>query len=392
MYFFVFRTLHIGGVETLLLRECSWYKKRGKTVIICQFVSQIAMDSFKNVGIDFKVLPKWRPQDIFDTISSMGSVAFVKFFSYKHYLEFALKYSKLNWKCLSYCVHPDDLRFAKSLKSVKPLIAPFFRRAISCSIHNNSLIFMDKNTALVSLEYYGLEDLINKCAIVHLPFNCSNSLPKPYDNNHCSILTIARATFPYKGYILGLIDTLDSNVTRFKNFSLTIISTGEDIQILKQKISSVKYIKDRITLIEGVSPEQLSNFYRKADIYVGMGTTILEASNYGVPAIVVRYDTNEFEAIGLFSDNPDDLGSVIAETHNGYNDLIRIMDISAQEYIELQRCAKNALYDNYNQDDILNTFENWKCKSNYLELPMGIKSILLLYFKLSRCFLDKKKN
>ena len=93
MYFFVFRTLHIGGVETLLLRECSWYKKRGKTVIICQFVSQIAMDSFKNVGIDFKVLPKWRPQDIFDTISSMGSVAFVKFFSYKHYFSFSQQYS-----------------------------------------------------------------------------------------------------------------------------------------------------------------------------------------------------------------------------------------------------------------------------------------------------------
>ncbi len=112
-------------------------------------------------------------------------------------------------------------------------------------------------------------------------------------NAKISVLTICRMDFPFKGYVLGLIDDF-SKLCKKNDIYLTIVGDGAGFKYVEKKISCLdKAIAERITLIPMVPYQKLKDLYSVADVYVGMGTTLLEASKYSIPAIVAdayQYD------------------------------------------------------------------------------------------------------
>ena len=74
---------------------------------------------------------------------------------------------------------------------------------------------------------------------------------------------------------------------------------------IKKIISKLPLETQKNIYIEGIVPyEKLEYYFEDADIYIGMGTTVLDACNHMVPALTVCSYTYEFLTIGFFYENP----------------------------------------------------------------------------------------
>ncbi len=384
MYFFVFRSLHIGGVETLILRECDWYKKRGGICVICQHISGIEKKEFEQHDIQYIQLKKWNSREIFNCINNVSSkIDYIKFYHFKDFIEFDFKYHRKRIKYLYYCVHPRNMFYFQTLPKLKQRFGCVFSELIENYIDSRNIIFMNEDVINSTLDYYGIIQYKDKCSIILLPFKIQQYDYKKRNKGKLRILTVARADFPYKGYVLGLIDDLANNFNDLSDFELTIISAGDDILELKSKIDSIeKRIQKQIVLIEGVYPEELDDFYSSADVYIGMGTTVLEATNFGVPSIVAQYDTRDFCTKGFFYENPMDLGSKYTDEHKGIIELTEIYKTSDDEYKSIQIKSLQALNENYDEELIFKEFDSWECLYDTKRIGLLKRLFVKTYFKL----------
>lgn len=161
-----------------------------------------------------------------------------------------------------------------------------------------------------------------------------------------SILTVARL-YPMKEYVFGLIDALavlDAERDR-PGLTLTIIGDGPFLEELRE-FTRQRGVGSLVFFVGTVSPDHLDAYYDQADVFVGMGTTLLEASGRGVPSIVAIGHSRNFESHGFFCDT---LGHTLGEAasgigrRDGVGYLRRLID-SEQLREEISRsCRRKAL-------------------------------------------------
>ncbi len=145
------------------------------------------------------------------------------------------------------------------------------------------------------------------------------------------ILTICRYEFPYKGYLLGLIQQFGELCDRYDNLELQIIGWGEGEKRVCHEILQLRDDKqERIKLIGRVDYELLEDYLKEADVYVGMGTTLLDAGKMGIPAIAVDFFTEQSVSDQLLCDNAE----VVARTHRVMTSelLEQVINYSDEEY------------------------------------------------------------
>lgn len=95
--------------------------------------------------------------------------------------------------------------------------------------------------------------------------------------------------------------------------SLTIIGDGPFLEQLKE-LTRQRGVQGLVVFTGEVPPDLLDSYYNQADVFVGMGTTILEASGRGVPSIVAIGHSRKFETHGFFCDTP---GYTLGEAASG---------------------------------------------------------------------------
>ena len=104
--------------------------------------------------------------------------------------------------------------------------------------------------------------------IMRLPMICKNDLSadkiisKGFFSN--TIITASRAEFPYKGYLLGLLDDFVYLNTKLSDIKLVIVSDGDDINILKNRINNLpSNIQQKISLFGWMNQHFLLNLINK---------------------------------------------------------------------------------------------------------------------------------
>ncbi len=117
------------------------------------------------------------------------------------------------------------------------------------------------------------------------------------------ILTVARLV-PQKGYVEGLIRAVGSFV-RQEGIDLELCIVGQGPRMTRLRwVAWRSGIAGRVRFVGPVAYADLPAYYRAADVYVGMGTTVLEAAVHGVPCLVAEAYTDELRSPGLFSGLP----------------------------------------------------------------------------------------
>lgn len=115
-----------------------------------------------------------------------------------------------------------------------------------------------------------------------------------------SILAVARL-HPMKEYVFGLVDAVA--ILRKEgcgDVRLTVVGDGP----LKAGLIALvrKHgLEAHVRFAGTVAPSELPAYYSEADIFVGMGTTLLEASSHRVASVVAIGHCPEFKSPGFFS-------------------------------------------------------------------------------------------
>lgn len=237
---------------------------------------------------------------------------------------------------------------------------------------NNNIIFMDESCVSMTEKYYRIqfEDIESKIFRLPMQINDGYSI-KEINLNKFIIITAARMAFPFKGYIIGLIKDFAELKKAYSHIELVIIGNGESLYEVEKVIASLDTsISQDIKLPGNVRYDELIKYFSKAHVFVGMGTSILDAVNSGVLSIVVSSFTYQNRAIGMFHENPLTLGEPdnYIDTMSCKKIIETIINIGPENYANLVKMDYNALLENY---DINNFMKRLIDLKNINKHPVG---------------------
>lgn len=370
----VYNNLVVGGAETLLLRQAKWASKNNEVYLVCNSITRKMKQSFDEVGIEIIITNLKRVNSINKVISELEKsgkeIDKVEFLDYLMYFRFQFiqLIEKTNINAIYYSVLPTNSNFFSHFRKNKA-ISNLLDKYNHIFCYTNGIMFMDKDCCDGFTKINKIEEINKPNNIVLLPF-------EKYDakktSNEISILSIARADFPFKGYLFGLIDAY-KEININNKYNMTIISYGKHIDKLKDKINKSKV--NGITLIDETSPEELKKYYSKTKFYVGMGTTILEAANYGIPCILVAPNLYEFVSNETFDQN----GQLVARNNGkqGIEVLKKFLELDSYEYSKIQEETKKQLI-NYDNEKNMKKIFNRKIIS--MNFNVSLIDSLIFYF------------
>lgn len=235
------------------------------------------------------------------------------------------------------------------------------RKYIDFLYKNNHLLFMDELSLDIARKHLNLSFNGAEDNLFLLPYDVKKEPEFTFKSRNV-IVTMARISFPFKGYILGLIDIF-KRITVEYDCELWIIGDGESRTVLDNKIKELPdHIKDKIKLFNSVSYDKIGDILVGAKVFVGMGTGILDASAFGLPCIAVSEHTYDCLSKGRFDIFPRfvGFGQRDSNTHDIADEIVEIFEMDRDTYIDL--CKKNykALIDNYSMKEFYHRLEKYK--------------------------------
>lgn len=403
-----------GGAQTLLLRMAQWLRQNNYDFCVLTYI----MDD-SNIATQ---ISKVADVTVFSKIgqSSFQSTIWTKFaqkddviitFSFDAHIKVRKILDKGHLKChnLLYLIHRDGLKCLYSRRQSHSFTVKLLKKSISLLLkamaEHHSLIFMDKISWGDTCEYYHLDKFQINPKIICLPMyirktavhNDRASILHRWGQNN-NIITVARADFPFKGYVIGLVMEFIAIKKEIHTISLTIITSSKTSLITEIEktlgISEKNLTSLEIEIYENIDYQELGKYYGQAVLSLGMGTSVLDAANYCVPTLIVKPYTYELKILGYFSDMPDTIAvsensNIRDERNNKLETYVRrISMMNLQEYLNICVKTKDSLdeyYDiNKNMQDILDFAKH---SSRYKLTPLQS-----LYWSLRELYRKKRMN
>ena len=166
--------------------------------------------------------------------------------------------------------------------------------------HSNKF-FMSKEILNLNQKYFNSDFSSSK--VFPLPINNIsdkdfNRLPKKY-----KIISVGRLV-SFKTYNNYMIDVIEDLINSGYNVTYDIYGDGPLMNELVEKIKN-KSLQKHITLHGKVSYDKLKDIFSDAYIFVGMGTSVLEASFCSVPSVVAQEKINNPLSQGYIYNMPE---------------------------------------------------------------------------------------
>ena len=367
-----------GGVATLYYRIANWCKKNN---ILCEILfskmSREQQDFLNKQNIRIKQIDANKNYEYLKKSASYlrnnaeeeSIVLSTEFHDFVRLHD--LLTEDINIKVLLYVVHPYS--FNREHKGVKDKIVKLKnllvrRPIIKKCLKENKFIFMDEYVLEVPCQYYGLKVLSKEAIVQRLPIEIIQEKNELIEKRNAgryeefNILTIARAEIPFKGYMLGLIRDFQKIAVNDTRLTLTIVTYGKDVNLLYNVLENCsEEVKNRIKIIGETSNDELEKFYYTANVYIGMGTTVLEAANYKLPVILVKDYSESFLTSGLFSKQPEN-NIASGKLFDGIELVQNILEMNDEEYILECEASKNGLIRYYGITNAILRIKQWKTR------------------------------
>lgn len=352
-----FKRFDTGGLQTLMVRMAVWCKKNNvDATIVYQTADDRMHDEIVRNDISTEHFDKDSIVALFRSIILDGEEIRLLSFELPEflYLERIINkyFKKQGIYHLMYNVAVSSTIYGNKIKLKLPRAVCFwaYKKIIKSLISSDRITFMDTDTLEACCSYYKIDKATVRDPVYLLPMFI-NDIPENIVKNNKRITTVSRAAFPYKGYLVDLISHFDVIKVSIPDALLTIVSYGPDIDRLKTSIAQSKYSSD-IQLIEGATIDEINRILDDTRLYIGMGTTVLDAANKAVPTIPVWHSTMECITSGMFSDNPQTISKWIDKAD--INELIiNTLSMSDAEYCVLSKATYVAYKDHYDIDLIL---------------------------------------
>lgn len=366
--YFVYKKIITGGCELLIERLSKELKNRLIPVsIIFQSIDQNMQSRYSNAGIQLLKVNSWNRKNVISCLDS--EEAYFITFVWNDFLICNIKSKYIH--TVFYAVHYQAYEMGRNKPIfIKKMLKRIAKKGIVTLNNNRQLLCMDEQTVEYTNTFYKYNTI--EIPILRLAIDTVPEVIRKIDKSKIDILTIARAEFPFKGYILGLLDWFASSDA---NIRLTIVSYGPDEKKIADRIDSFdEIVKKRITLVGKTDYGQLEKYYQTADLYVGMGTTVLDASMRGIVAIPVQAYTLDLITDRFFYEDFRKI-AIDQGSKTGFNKLLQqYRRLESEGKNELSKKSRDAVIDNYSSsaivDELVHILESTKnnCSTIGLEL------------------------
>lgn len=200
---------------------------------------------------------------------------------------------------------------------------------------------------------------LEACKIIRLPMQLTagdfdkKQILQKLQNGNKRIITCARLEFPFKGYILGLIEDFAEIAKSYQDLTLSIIGDGSGRALLEEKINKQpENIRQRISWIPSMIYSDLKEYMKTGFAYVGMGTTVLDACNCAVPSFCVAPYSYSCKSNGFFCDNWDNLADY--DFQKPIADFLKeLLKMDLSQYIDCAYSCKEAVNKHYDINAIM---------------------------------------
>lgn len=378
----------LGGVESNIIRMFAWGNQHGyRNILMLPIEAELIKqwdESIVSNNVEVCYFDRYLKNIILD-----GNEAVIIAYNVDSYLigiRLIKKLKKLKRiKLYFYVLHP----YLISKISMRPILIKIYYKLLLSKIKSKSLIFMDEEVRMAYVNTYRDDAVLNEDNIVRLgmsflKYNDEYVERRYYSNEHV-ITTMARFDFPFKGYIFGLIDDVEKLTLQGYKVRLKIIGDGEGRNELEKKVESSKA---NIELMGYIANDSLEDVLADTFLFVGQGTTLIEAAKYGIPGVIATaYHYKNF-AYGLFNEQPEILGAIINEEIKQktipFEIIMRsILDMSYYEYNKISQSTYNVAHDTYSIDTIMNRitkdeFNEGVAEINNFRLIQFINDLIML--------------
>lgn len=360
---FYLKEFHIGGAQLLIVRIAKKLVELGKSVsIIGIFEDENIFKSINEAGIKVVTIEKWDNDYIARRIvRSECDSAQVITMSWQDYCR--VVYLKGNMHhVIFYATHRNDLINASKnrIKIVEYINKMIVKKAIKTLIKRKTIVAIDEDTVDASLNYYCFsENLAKEFRILRIAIDNDEDDDNKYQldlrfgDRSFRVLSIARADFPFKGYLMGLVDCMRLRIFS-SNTVLEIVSAGEDQEKLEKKVEECdEGTRKRIKLYGKINYNDLEMLYKRSKVFVGLGTALLDAAKYGIVSIPVVAYTYNVESQGFFH---DDYRRIVAKK-GSLQDFKKCIEwvekLNKEKYILCYKKNKRLIKENYSTSKVV---------------------------------------
>lgn len=326
----------MGGIESYYIRMFEWANRNGYRSILLLNEGNYIHKNWKESLEKQNVHVAWCQRRLLEArLIDTQSIDLNNTYSYTMIAgdlhcyftmsQLVRKYKICKANILFYIFHPYSIYASVKKKFLNYPYIFFMRR-----LNKNGIIFMDEETQKEYEHYYHVRS--SKDSIIRLGLK----IP-PLDNDFITqrindaktdftILTITRMDFPFKGYVFGLVDDFVKLKETNKKLKLIIIGNGKGKTELLKKINLLDQ-KDRqdICLCDEIPYVKINEYLKKCQLYVGMGTTLLDSSITGLVSIVATAFQKGNVSPGFFFSEYNNLGGNLKlsrERKRSFYDLI----------------------------------------------------------------------
>lgn len=364
---FIYKTFVVGGAERLILKMARIIASTGiKTDLICKDIHADQKRKFMEAGVNVKTVDVWEDKNEIQVLLEDCEVVNCVVFSYDDYLKVkSIRHPKK--KTILYAIHYMALTMETD-KALFWLRKAIMRRVIHAAYKSGDLVCMDEQTVRFTQDYYKEEALLSPLyerivrICVEIPAADFETVDRWKQGGKINILSIARADFPFKGYLTGLIDSF-RNPKVSERFTLDIVSYGDGENLLQQHLNALpEEVRSGICLHGKLVYEEIEPLFQKAQLYVGMGTTILDAASRGIIAIPVQAYTHDVCCDCFFHEDYR-VVAVDNGSREKYAELLQyVSGMTREEYLEASRHTIALVQEHYDAHStsaaLLRHFEN----------------------------------
>lgn len=329
-----------------MLRMCQWLSQNNiPSAVICrsdansEIVEKLRDCGTRIIRMDIREAKKTGL--LLRKFQSKENICVVNFiWNYYLDMERVKKVEGLRFQNIIYAIHPDT--FKKGLRIRNPLLHKYAIRSygrILRRMNEHSRVWMMDQDVLSTTEEYMDFRFSPPPTINALPMLCQENpraqqiILEGFESQ--TIMTASRAEFPFKGYLLGLLDEFPRLKASYPKLRLQMVAGGleEDIQKIHDRIAALpEGCRQSIEFHNWMDYDELKKEMEHCKLFIGMGTSVLEAALAYKPSIPVRYNTFQFNADHLFSEAPWELLASHGCTMSAGNVIQRVLDAPFEVY------------------------------------------------------------
>lgn len=395
-YFFVQRGFPMGGIETLILRILSDIASGGASIVVSvsdgPMVSRLPVDIIKFDG-ENEFFSTWNIPKFIISRNLPKDIVFITFNPWSLVNVFIIRfilYFRSDFRISSFYLIPHSRAlFFSGNKSSKNFIKKIFLRAPVSSTYfmNDVALSAHENEWAMSLKEW---------PVLRLPLSKGSLAWSANDSQILNIVSIGRLV-PFKGYNRAAPSIVAALLSAGTRVVWTIWGDGEDQNLIEALIET-HGVNGAVVLRGPLAYEKIEEELRRHDLFIGMGTAMLEAGLVGIPTICALENGSD-EGYGFLPDVPSDS---VGDRKEGYpvKPLIdTIRDFAAMSPADRTRlslrCSENAQVRSATLAEFAEAIRNaspWPAVISVKEFMLAAQGLAMLAVREVRFALSRRLN